>query len=118
MTQDQRRAVRTIIYAISSLVFLGFMGWIIAKANMSTLQIIASGLLAILFVYALGYIAENVAARIKISAGPAGFKGEIDSAGEEQRVADATQVRADVAQDKADATQDNADMAQNRANEA
>ena len=56
---------------------LGYLGWIIHKTD--KVQLIALGLVAILFIRELGHAAENVVARIKFSAGLDGFSGEMDS---------------------------------------
>lgn len=78
-TQQQwRRAIRTAVYTVTILVALCFTGWIIYRAeDMTTLQIIAVGLLGILGISVLGYTAENVTQRIRFRAGLDGIDGEI-----------------------------------------
>ena len=80
LAPDSRRAIRTGVHTVGALVMLGYLGWIIGKTD--KLQLIALGLVAILFIRELGHAAENVVARIKFSAGLDGFSGEVDSTGE------------------------------------
>lgn len=81
-TQQQwRRAFRTGVYVITTLVALGFVGWIIrlVQTDAPSLTVIAMGLLGILTISVLGYTAENVAQRIRFKAGLDGVEGEIGS---------------------------------------
>lgn len=77
MTQDQRRAARTIVHSLGALAMLGFLGWVIHKLDGGPLERIGLALVAILFVRELLHGAENVTARIKFHAGMDGIDGEI-----------------------------------------
>lgn len=77
MKQNTRRGTRTIVYAIVTLACIAFIGWIISMRDELTVRHIAYGLLVIVGVGSFGYIAENVAQRVKFKAGLDGIEGEI-----------------------------------------
>lgn len=77
MRQDNRRGTRTVVYSIVTLASMVFLGWIIWLGDTLTVRHIAYGLLFIVGLGALGYVAENVAQRIRFKVGPTGVEGEI-----------------------------------------
>lgn len=77
MKQDTRRGVRAVTIAIVLLAFVAFIGWIIGMRDELTVRHIAYGLLIIVGIAILGYVAENVSQRVAFKAGLNGIEGEI-----------------------------------------
>ena len=77
MKQDTRRGVRTFVFAVLVLAFVAFIGWIIGMRDELTVRHIAYGLLIIVGIAVIGYVAENVTQRIAFKAGLDGIEGEI-----------------------------------------
>jgi hypothetical protein len=90
---ESRRALRSVIQAVSALVMLGLLAWLIylLATEPDALLKIALSLVGILFAREVFYGGENVR-RAKMSAGLSGFSAEVGEA------ADAV---ADAAADKA-----------------
>lgn len=82
MTPDTRRAVRTCIHAFGALAMLAMLVWIIDKLPPEYLQALALGLIGILGLREVFHGAENITARIKLSASPTGADVEIEPGGE------------------------------------
>lgn len=66
MRRDHRRAVRTTVWAITVLLSITYIGWIISLGDTDTIRQIAYGLLGIVGFSTIGYIAENVTQRIAL----------------------------------------------------
>lgn len=77
MTQDVRRGIRTVVYAIVTLAAVALLGWILDRADPVTVRHIAYGLLAIVGLGSLGYVAENVTQRVRFKGGLDGVDMEI-----------------------------------------
>lgn len=82
MKQHTRRGIRTLVFAIVVLAFVGFIGWIIHMRDVITVRHIAYGLLVIVGISAVGYVAENVTQRIRFKVGPDSLETEIGDAKE------------------------------------
>lgn len=78
MTQDQRRALRTGVHTFGALVMLGYLGWIIWKAEAGQITLIGLGLVGILAFREIFHGVENSVARFKFSAGSDGISGEAE----------------------------------------
>lgn len=78
MKPDYRRAVRTFVHTAGALIMLGFLGWIIHKMDGGDLKTLGLGLVGILMIRELFHGVENVAARVKFSAGTTGLNAEIE----------------------------------------
>lgn len=78
MRQDNRRALRTGIHTFGALVMLGYLGWIIWKAEGGQITLIGLGLVAILMFREIFHGVENSVARFKFSAGKDGVSGEAE----------------------------------------
>lgn len=75
---DHRRAIRTGIHTFGALVMLGFLGWIIGKAEGGQITLIGLGLVGILMLREIFHGVENVAARVKFSASTTGINAEVE----------------------------------------
>lgn len=75
MNRTQRRAVRTAIYAITQLLGLCLLAWLTARGQVD--RILAVGLLGIVGLSTIGYVAENVTQRISFHIGADGAYAEI-----------------------------------------
>lgn len=82
MSPDFRRAVRTWVHTLGAVSMLLMLAYIIGVTDRH--QLIALGLIGILGLRELFHGAENVAARIKLSASTTGFSAESDSLGEKE----------------------------------
>lgn len=81
MAPDTRRALRTIERAVSAIVGIGILAWIVGllEAQPDWLGWIATGLLIILGLREFMVGSENVAARVGIKANREGIDAELDS---------------------------------------
>lgn len=77
MRQDTRRGTRTVVFATVVLASTAFIGWIIWQGDTITVRQIAWGLLGIVGISALGYVAENVTQRVKLKLSATGAEAEI-----------------------------------------
>lgn len=84
MRQDNRRGTRTVVYAIVTLAAMAFLGWIIWLGDELTVRHIAYGLLLIVAIGSIGYIAENVTQRIRFRWGLDGGEAEIGGKGDDR----------------------------------
>ena len=78
MKQDNRRALRTGVHTFGALVMLGYLGWIIYKADGGQITLIGLGLVGILMFREVFHGVENSVARFKFSAGRDGVSGEAE----------------------------------------
>lgn len=77
MERGTRRGWRTVVFTLTILPFVGYIGWIIYLGDPLTIRHVAYGLLLIVGLSVFGYIAENVTQRIRFKAGLNGVEGEI-----------------------------------------